>query len=135
MWIAASSWGWSCTCTRDLRKATASEHHHDRHWTGGIRRSHQDHLNVDADLRVRRIIHVTRELLPDDRTRTNRRVYRVRYCPSDFGHVLGNTPEHLALEVLDNFGAALIPPHCGCRDSLAGLQGQDVGQIRKGIGL
>ena len=53
--------------------------------------------------------------------------------PGHFGHVLRHASDDFALKVLDDFRAALFPPHFGGRDLPPVLQCERVGQIGERI--
>ena len=104
------------------RKIAAGKHHHHGNGDGGIGGPHQEHLDIDVDGRIGRIIHVAGELLLDDGMRSNYGGLRVCNGPSYFGNVLGNSANDFALEIFHDFGPALLPPHFGIGDFLAVLQ-------------
>ena len=49
--------------------------------------------------------------------------------PRHLGHVLRDAAEHLAIELLDDLGTALLPPRIGAGDLAAVLQRQDFRQV------
>src|SRR6266581_5760592 len=65
--------------------------------------------------------------------RRDQRGFRIRDGPSDGRHVLRDVANDFALEVFDNFGAALLPPHLRGGGLLAVLQRESIGQVRKRI--
>ena len=95
----------------DLRNGAAAEHHHHRHRSLGVGGHDQRHLNIDLDIGIGGIVHVPDELLADHRMLADLRFGRLRHFPGHLRNVLGNAAQHLAIEVLDDLRAALIPPH------------------------
>ena len=116
-------------------RPAAAEHHHHRYRTRRIGRRPERHLNINTDRRVRCVVHVPGQLSQDNRSQTGHRLYRFSDRPSDLGNILRNAADHLPLEVLDNFEAALAPPHFRGGDFFAILKFQDLRQIWEGIGL
>ena len=115
------------------RKIAAAKHHHHGNRSSSIRRSHEKHLDVHADERVRRIIDMPNELLLDHRVRGDHSVFRIDYSPRHVWHILGDAANHLAFKIFDDFGSALRPPHLCTRNLLAVLQGEHVRKIGEGI--
>jgi hypothetical protein len=91
-------------------------------------------MNIDLDVRVRRIVDVAEELFADNGVVADFPVNSLDDFPSDFGGVLRDAPEDFAIEVFDDFGAALFGPLRGRGDLFPVLQGEDVGQIGIGVG-
>ena len=114
----------------------ATEHHQHRHGTFGVRGSDQGHLNVHLDRRAGRVVHVADELFRDDRNLADHAIRRLR-CdrPRDFRNILRHAAKDFALEVLDDFRAALLPPLLRRRDLLPALQRERIGQVGNGLAL
>ena len=54
----------------------------------------------------------------------------IRYRPRHFGNILRNAAKNFAVEVFDDFGTALIPPHVRRGDFLSVLQSENFREIR-----
>ncbi len=80
-------------------------------------------LDVDGDDGVGRVVDVADELLCDDGDIAVRLVGGAGDFPPHFGGVLGHAAVDLAVEDLDDLGAALVPPHLCGRDLLAVVAG------------
>src|SRR5206468_8575467 len=107
-------------------KEAAAEHHHHGHRLRRISGRDEDHLDVDVDLRGGGVVDVTDELLADNWHRPDEVVDGVGDGPGDFRDIGGDAADDFALEVLDDFGTALLPPHVRCRAFLAVLKRADV---------
>lgn len=90
---------------------TAAEHHHHRHGSLGVSGQNQRHLNVNLYCGVRRIVDMAQKLLSYNTTVADRSFSGLGHFPSYFWSFLGDSSQHLTLEVFDNFGPPLIPPH------------------------
>ena len=57
------------------------------------------------------------------------------HFPVYLGRVFGYAAVDLAIEVLDDLGAALIPPHFGRRDLFAVVEDEWIGEVGEGLAL
>ena len=85
-----------------------------------------------ADCRIRRIVDFADEVFGDNRSEANHLVIDGG-SPCHSGEVLRNTSVNILREHLDEFGAALIPPHLRRCHFLAIIQRERVRQVRKRI--
>ena len=112
-----------------------AEHHEDRDGSLCVDRHDHRHLDVDRDRGMEGVVDVPDHPPGDDRLAADGRLHGLGHRPRDLRHVLGHAAVDLALEVLDDLGTALLPPHFRGRDLPAVLQGQDVRPVRIGVGL
>ena len=121
---------------RQAVPAKSAKHHEERHRPLGTRRRHHGHPQVHGDRRTSRVVHVPDQALAARGEIAHEAIRHVRHHgPGDRGHALGHTPDHFPLEVLDDFRAALPPPHLGGRHLPAALEREDFRQIGERIRL
>ena len=113
--------------------ATEENHHGDG--AGSVLGEGEGGLNIDGDLRIGGVIDVTYKLFGDGIDIAILALSGVGYLPLDLGDVPGHAAVDFAIEILHDFGAALIPPLLGAGDLLAVFESQGVGIIGIGIGL
>ncbi len=114
----------------------AAEHHQHGHRPLGVCGRDEGHLNVHFDGRTGGIVHMPDPLLRGNRHGADNAVRRLRHDrPRHLRNIFRHAAEDLALEVLDDFRAAHLPPLLGGGDLLAVLRHQRIGQVGEGIGL
>src|SRR5438128_2031757 len=81
--------------------------------------------SVDGGGRIRDVVRMADERVPDDRAAADRPFLGVRNRPDDRGCISRDAAEHFAIEVFENLRAALVPPAAGAGHLLSVLQRQD----------
>ncbi len=116
--------------------AESAEHHQDGHGPLGIRGRYQGQLDVHLDGRKCRVVYVANELFTSNRQSAHDAVGDLlRHSPAHRRDALRHPANDFALEVLEDLGAALLPPLLGGCHFLAISQGERVGEIGVRIGL
>ena len=112
-----------------------AEFHDDWHGLRRVRGSGQRQLDVHGNLRVGGIVHVPDELLRDYRDIFVHLPGCADHFPIHLGGRFGRAAVNLAVKILHNLRAALLPPDFRRRDLLAVLQHQRVGRACVDVGL
>jgi len=87
-----------------------------------------------SDRGMRRVVDMSNHLAADNRMSAHRALRRVDHRPRHLRDSARYATEHFAIEVFDDLGTALLPPHVSRRDLLAVLQRQDFRKVWKWIG-
>jgi hypothetical protein len=112
-----------------------TERHEDRDGAGGVVGGGEFELDVDGDEGVGAVVDVAGERFCSDGNVAVCGVFGGGDLPVDFGCVFWDAAVDLAIEELDDFGAALVPPDFWRGDFFAVIQKERVGEIGDGIGF
>ena len=93
--------------------ADEAEFHDDGDGAGGVVGGGELELNVDGDERVGGVVDVAGEGFCGDGDVSAGGVFGGCDLPANVGCVFGGAAVDLAIEGLDDFGAALVPPYFG----------------------
>ena len=116
-------------------ESAAAEHHHDGDGPLGVGGRDEGHLDIDGDVGIRGIIDVADELFAENGVAGDGGLHRFGDGPGDFRNVRGDAAQDFALEILNDFGPALVPPLSGVVTFLPFFSVRTSGRLGKGFAV
>ena len=111
-----------------------AEHHQHRNRALGMDGHDDGHLDLDRNRRIGGVVDVPDHPPGHDRLAADRGLHRLGDRPGDPRNLGRHAAVDLALEVLHDLRASLLPPLLGGRDLVAVLQRQQLRPVRVGVG-